>query len=303
MTDHSCMGVDCKKRELRLMFYNIYGYKWYPDFANSPHLHSGPVSLRQKMEMRLIERYCPDVLGMQEYNATFNEGMTPLLEAAGYTRVEEWHLAPDKKGRRINFTPLFYRAERLKLLDHGYLLYNGPNDVNSKSLTWGVFEEYGTANRFICICTHFMFNDPKLAKGEPNAVRVENAKQLLAFVDQLQNSAYAGLPVIIGGDLNCFCDSDPFRTLLDGGFAWLYDIAKIKNDSSGIKGYAIYDETREEYLTCPMPKENPHGAIDHVLLKQGTHTLATVEAYLAILDREACLSSDHCPRIADITLA
>lgn len=295
---------DHPENMLRIMFYNIYGYKWYPDKAATPHLSSGPVPVRQKMEIQLIRRYSPDVLGMQEYCTAFNKDMTPLLEEAGYTRVPVWNPEPDAKGNPINFTPLFYRAERLNMFDSGYLLYDGPNDVNSKSLTWAAFEEIKTGKRFLAISTHFMYNDPKLPEGAANAARVKNAKQLLGFINDALRK-YKDLPLIVGGDLNSFYESDPFSALRSGGLEWLYDIAEEKNNSSGLKKYAVYDENKGEYITCPIPAEEPERAIDHVFLKQGSKKNVEINVlrYLAITDREACLSSDHCPRIADILLS
>ena len=291
---------------LRVMFYNIYGYKWYPDKEHCPHLHSGPVSLRQKMEAELIERYAPDVLGMEEYCAAFHKGMTPLLNQAGYTQVDEWYTEPDQNGNRINFTPLFYKADRLRVLRSGYYLYSGPNDVQSKSLTWTIFEEAEEHKRFITVCTHFMYNDPKLTAEEQNRTRVENARQLLTVVDQIEqldNGQFSGISVIMGGDLNCLWGSEPFQTLQDNGFQWLYDIAQTKNDSSGIKQYATYDELVGEYIIYPTPVDDPHRAIDHMMIRQGTSSQATVLSYLAVTDREACLCSDHCPRIAEMILS
>lgn len=290
---------------LRVMFYNIYGYKWYPDKENNPQLHSGPVPLRQKMEVELIERYSPDVLGMQEYCANFHKAMTPLLDQAGYQQVDEWHTEPDKNGNRINFTPLFYKADRLHVLRSGYHLYTGPNDVQSKSLTWAVFEEVESQKRFTAICTHFMYNTPKLTAEEQNRTRVWDANQLLSAVEQIQtveSGRYSELPVVMGGDLNCVWGSDPFHTLQAGGFEWLYDLAETKNDSAGIKAYATYDEQVGDYIICPMPVNDPHRAIDHIFLRQGREGQTGVRSYTAITDREACLCSDHCPRMAELVL-
>ena len=151
-----------------------------------------------------------------------------------------------------------------------------------------------------------MYNDPKLTAEEQNRTRVENARQLLTVVDQIEqldNGQFSGIPVIMGGDLNCLWGSEPFQTLQDNGFQWLYDIAQTKNDSSGIKQYATYDELVGEYITYPTPVDDPHRAIDHMMIRQGTSSQATVLSYLAVTDREACLCSDHCPRIAEMILS
>lgn len=301
----SCYYIANKMGELRIMFYNIYGYKWYPDKQNQPHLSSGPIPLRQQMELTIIKNYVPDVLGMQEYCTAFNNGMTPLLEGEGYTRVDVWHTEQDKYGNKLNFTPLFYRADKMVLIDRGFFLYDGPNDVNSKSLTWAVFEELKHHKRFVAIATHFMYNDPTLAEGVANSTRVENAKQLLEQIDKIyekDGGVFDGLPIIIGGDLNCVFGSDPFVTLKNGGLQWLYDIAENKNESAGIKKYATYDDNIGDYITCPTAVTDPKRAIDYMWLKQGKHTRVSVATYITVTDREASLASDHCPRFADLNL-
>ena len=72
-----------KNGDVRAMFYNIYGWMWYPDKENSPNLSSGPIELRQKLQAEMISSYAPDVLGMQEYSIYYHKGMTPRLFELG----------------------------------------------------------------------------------------------------------------------------------------------------------------------------------------------------------------------------
>ena len=309
--------INDKKGSLRLMFYNIYGYKWYPDKANSPHLSSGPVALRQEMERDLICEYAPDIVGMQEYCITYHKDMTPLLTEAGYTEVDVAHTRTHPDGTKLNYTPLFYRADRVKLLDKGFVMYpetmpdpskdDGSvlniNDVSSKSLTWGVFEEIASGKRFIAVCTHFMYSAAWLTPQQREDVRAQNATQLVEVVKELRaKDEYRGLPVIMGGDLNTYITSVAMQNLRDGGMEWLYDIAPIKDESRGLKIYATYDKNIGEYVTCPEPVDEPHHAIDYIWLMRGECGYdADVAAYVTITDRKALLSSDHCPRFTDIT--
>lgn len=306
-----------KKGELRVMFYNIYGYKWWPDRENQPHLHSGPIPLRQQMQTELISAYAPDVLGMQEYCKAYHQGMTPLLNEAGYVAVEAYHTVSHPDGTPLNYTVLFYRPDRVKLIDKGFVMYpetmpdptkdDGSvlniNDVSSKSLTWGVFEDLQTQKRFVAICTHFMYSAAWLTPEQRNSVRVQNAENLLKTVEEIRsNEAYRGLPVIMGGDLNTSYATDPFNTLQNGGMEWMYDVAEVKDESCGIKGYATYDEIKGEYVTCPMAGDDPRKAIDYAWMMQGEETKMKPFAYVTVTDRAALLTSDHCPRFTDFSL-
>ena len=309
--------INDKKGSLRLMFYNIYGYMWYPDKENSPHLSSGPVSLRQEMERDLIAEYAPDIVGMQEYCKTYHTGMTPLLTDIGYTEVDVAHTRTHSDGIKINYTPLFYRADRVKLLDKGFVMYpetmpdpskdDGSvlniNDVSSKSLTWGVFEEIATGKKFIAVCTHFMYSAAWLTPQQREDVRTQNASQLVEVVKELRSrDEYKGLPVIMGGDLNTYIGAEAMKTLKNGGMEWLYEIAPVKDDSRGLKSYATYDKNIGEYVTFPEPIDDPNTAIDYIWLTRGECGYdADVKAYITVTDRKALLSSDHCPRFTDIT--
>ena len=309
--------IEKKHGAIRAMFYNIYGWMWYPDKENSPHLSSGPIALRQQMETALISEYLPDVIGMQEYSLAFHKGMTPLLLKAGYTEVDVSHVKSHSDGTKLNYTPLFYRPDTLELIDGGFVMYPETmpdpskegkalniNDVSSKSLTWAIFGEKASGKRFIAICTHFMYSAAWLTDEQRHEVRVQNAKNLLKTVEKLRDDPkYSALPVIMGGDLNCTKDSIEFKTLLDGGMKWLWDISPVKDNSRGHKQYATYDETLGGYVKSELPPEAPETSIDHILcssVKGGDDV--KIHNYVTVTDRLALLSSDHCPRFTDLAL-
>ena len=93
--------------DLRVMFYNVYGYS-----------DSGPVSLRQELQLELFRLYQPDVLGMQEYSPAYHSSFTSMLNGIGYQQVAV-------SAGTSNYTPLFYRADRLEVVESGYLRYAG----------------------------------------------------------------------------------------------------------------------------------------------------------------------------------
>ena len=306
-----------KKGALRAMFYNIYGYMWYPDRENAPHLSSGPISLRQQMETALISEYAPDVIGMQEYSEHYHKGMTPLMLDIGYAEVDVSHTKVRSDGTKINYTPLFYRPDTLNLIESGFVMYPETmpdpnkkdetlniNDVSSKSLTWAIFEEKASGKRFIAICTHFMYSAAWLTDELRHEVRVQNANNLLNTIKKLrENPEYSLLPVIMGGDLNCLKDSIEFKALLDGGMKWLWDISPVKDNSRGLKQYSTYDDTVGEYVKFELPIEAPELSIDHILsssVEGGTDI--KIHNYVTVTDSFALLSSDHCPRFTDFTL-
>lgn len=298
--DETAVSLLGKAGNLRVLFYNVYGWDG-----------AGPIALRQQQQIELVRLYAPDVLGLQEYSASYRATVTPMLANIGYARV-----APEQD--KTSYTPLFYRTDSLDVLSCGSRLYpltmviDGrelpSNDVKSKSLTWAVFHHRASGNRFVAVCTHFMWSDPKnLTAEQANAIRVANAEQLLETVEEIGalNAAYRGLPVVMGGDLNCRATSEPNRVLQRGGFEWAYDLAERKHACGGMKGYPVYDAEKRIYVAgIAPPTDMPDQAIDYIRVKQGADEMPQlrVETYDTVTDRLALRSSDHCPKLADLTL-
>lgn len=263
--------------DVRTMFYNVYGYS-----------ESGPVSLRQQMQLELLKVYQPDVLGMQEYSAAYHSAFTAMLNGIGYRQVEV-------SAGTANYTPLFYRADRLEVLDSGYLRYDGPNDANSKSVTWAVFRIRESGKRFIAMSTHFMWSQPGI---DANAARVSNAREITALISELRsNAAYRELPVIFGGDLNCQVSSEPLRIVTGGGMQNAHDKAERKNDSNGYHSYATYDTANQVYVQIPSVTGSYASAIDHAMVSANV----TVNTFASLISPYTLYCSDHMPVITDLS--
>lgn len=263
---------------IRCMFYNVYGWT----------AQCGPVSERQKLQIELIKTYMPDFLAFQEYSKHYRS-FDHILKELGYDKVRATEAVE-------NYTPLFYKQERLKVIDSGYLLYTGPNDVNSKSATWAVFELIETHERFIAISTHLMYNQPGI---DANAARISNATELLSLIVGLRGvEAYKGLPLIIGGDFNCDTASDPISMLKENGLRLAWDTAEIKNNIKGIHDYVSYDKNLETYSSWSIRPGGYAGSIDHVFVSEHI----AVKKFFTLTDMYALISSDHMPELVEINL-
>ncbi|MBQ8232378.1 MAG: endonuclease/exonuclease/phosphatase family protein [Lachnospiraceae bacterium] len=267
--------------DVRCMFYNVYGYK----------ARCGPIAERQGLQEQLIKTYMPDVLAFQEYSGNYHSAFTYRLRENGYCEVEVL------QGEN-NYTPLFYRKDRLKVMDSGYLLYEGPNDVNSKSITWAVFEMLESGKQFIAMSNHFMYNQSGI---DANAARVANAKEAAALIAKLRsNDVYKDIPMLFGGDLNCNMNSEPVEKLTENGLVNAWKIAEVKNDSSGHHDYTTYNEEYETYSAWDIPIEGYLGAtsIDHVFVSENT----LVKSFATLMDMYALIASDHLPELVQISL-
>ena len=302
---------------VRVMYYNVFGYDKCLDAKKYPDVKTLPKSERQVMQAELMRLYGVDIVCLQEFSKNFRVNMKPLLfEEYGYVEVEEYHTECESDGTLINYTPIFYRADVLRLEDSGYYLYpetmTDPadpnntleiNDVRSKSLTWAVFTEIATGKNFIVINTHFMYDAYYLTSELQRVVRVQNAENLLRALSEIKSiNGYSSLPVIMGGDLNGHVDEPFFTTLTEGGMEWMHRVSPVRDDSCGYCGYCYRNYSTGELFNRHSPVKEPEKAIDYIFMMQGGkgHT-AVASAYVTVTDELALQISDHCPRFADLT--
>ena len=262
--------------DIRTMFYNMYGWESYSE------------SVRMRMQLEMLEAYSPDVIGFQEFSSNVRSGsLISKLTELGYSEVRV-------NGVSSNFTPLFYRSDKLEIVDSGYLLYEGLNDVNSKSVTWAVMRVRATGKCFIAMSTHFYWTSDL----EGDAARLSEAGQLLELIGTIRsNASYAELPLIVGGDLNCTVSSAPADILRGGGLVSAWDEAALKNDSSGHHKDAEYSTLYETYISWSRPTKKYADSIDQVW-KYGN---ITVNGFVTVTCTYALIASDHCPEIVDIS--
>lgn len=213
------------------------------------------------------------------------EALPPML-AVRYDEV------PTEVGD-LNYTPVFYKRDRFDLVDHGYLLYRGKNDANSKSVTWAVLSEKESGVRFGVCSTHFWwrYNEP-----DDNTWRLSNAAELFECVTDIQNRF--DVPVIVGGDLNCGkCSSqgeEPWLWLCER----LTDVraaAPITTDMMTHHAYPVKDENG---LFCDG--EMPKRTLDHMFVT--THRNIKLHSFEVDTSRRALTTSDHCPLILKVTV-
>ena len=280
--------------DARVMYCNVFNALYKVDKINTPELTSGPIPLRHMMESELFRAYLPDALCLQEYSKYFRDGwegspsMTSYLEELGY--VEAVAKTPDDIP---NNTPVFYLADRLELIECGFHLYSGEHGDKSKSVTWARLRIKASGKCFVAMSTHFMWNAPhKLTREQAVEIRNSNAKEALELIEEIASDE----PVIFGGDLNCNTREEAWLSLAEGGLTYAKNIAEHFNTSRGWKSYAIYDSNLNVHVKVPVPPDG--NGIDHVFVKGNIK----VDTFMTVTDKFALLSTDHCPKFADIVL-
>ena len=186
-----------------------------------------------------------------------------------------------------NFTPVFYKRDRFTELDGGFVLFEGLNDINSKSITWGLFEDKDDGKRLAVVSTHFWWQ----SRGEEDfAQRVENAKQLKGVCDRIIEK-YGDIPVIVSGDFNSgtigLQGPSGYDAMVSGGFTDARFVAEKTTDCYTVHDYPILTESG-----VYIAGGEPHKTIDYVFTygkKPG------VAEFSVLADDRARTSSDHCP--------
>lgn len=249
--------------------------------------NNAPAGYRNKLVRSLVSDFDADVCTFQECGPQTNRVGNPSIGELMADLYAE--AAPEFSS--VNFTPVFYKKEKFRCIDQGYVLYDGLNDANSKGITWAVLEDLVTGKQYIFGSTHFWWR----ARGEEDTKqRLQNAAQLKEICDAL--IAKYNLPVIVAGDFNNGKNSSqgdaPYYALLEWGFR---DIRNLAEDTTCEEftcrnGYPILREDGT-FDKCPLA---PDCCIDYIFVYGDT---VPVKKFHIETNDKALTSSDHCPLI------
>ena len=239
---------------------------------------------RRDWVAEIIRREQPDVLGLQEVLlGQLDDLRKSLPEFAVYG------VGRDDGKQRGEFVPIFYRKDRLKLLDSGtFWLSPTPEQAGSKGwdaaitriASWVKLKEKQTGKTFYVINTHF---DHRGATA-----RSESAKLL---VKQLREQ-FADHPVILTGDFNTTPGSAPYQTLVT-----------VEGEK-----LSIFGDTFTTSATKPEGPDSTWNGFTRIVPKQRIDfifTTPTIEVLThRTLDdqREERFPSDHLPVVTKLRL-
>ena len=240
-----------------------------------------PTGHRNPLIRALIEETDADFCAFQEcapWSVRSGDAPLPHLMKNAYTEVD---------GKETNFTPIFYRTEKFRLIDSGYHLYTGLNDANSKSVTWAVLEDISTSNKIALMSTHFWWMFDSEAD---NLQRLENAKELKKLCDEVIKKF--NVPVLIGGDFNNGTNApqgdEPYRKMLEMGFKDFRFCARESTDSFTHRDCLLADRTQDT-------SSAPCSTIDFIFTYGNGIEAVKFEIPNS---RKALDSSDHLPLVA-----
>lgn len=161
---------------------------------------------RRSTAIAMIRRAAPDIIGTQELHKRQGDDIVAGLPNYNWFGIDR------KGGRTDEFMGLFYRRDRLKLLEQGnFWLSDTPEvpgsmtwgNIYPRMVTWGLFETIAGKRRFYAYNTHLPY------RPEDEAAREKGAALIAARLAALP----ANVPVVLTGDFNIDADSTPHRLL------------------------------------------------------------------------------------------
>lgn len=245
-----------------------------------------PIDNRNILIRSMIEEFDADFCTFQECGPnTCRAAEHPLPELMSDKYAE---VCPEKVG--VNYTPVFYKKEKYNVLEAQYHVYTGFNDVNSKTLSWGVFEDKQTGEKIAIASTHFWFK----ARGDIDTrQRKQNANELKEACDYIVEKY--GVPVVISGDFNSGRNAEtgdaPYRYTLEIGFKDFRYMAEETTDGYTYHDYPVLDQEKGIYVN--KPDALPYCDLDFILVYGSDKIKA--KKFEILTSEKALNSSDHCP--------
>ena len=277
----------------RIMFYNVL---WGGRPAHAP-------EERNVMAAEIFREFSPAVVALQECGYDKRSSIKAIdimteINRVGYVEVA-YETSPEQyKG--YNCTPLVYDPNQVTLLESAHHWYTQQSeraslqDQSSKSLTWGVFEDKKTGERYAVVGTHMCTQD--------DAIRETQAAEAYAICAQIKEKY--NVPVVIGGDFNSLITHRGYLYYREAGCVDAYEVAKLyRSDARRHHPYPAYQFD----LGLVMPTDGAmYGAaeksVDHILYPYMQDRITTY-VYGTVINDYSLASSDHFPVFVDISFA
>ena len=242
----------------------------------------------------------PDIIGYQE--------MSRYMEQILFKQMHHITL-PDGIEAKYElitggYTPLMYRYDKYRLLESGHFIfplsfypYEGCfNDHDSKSYTFGVFEDRINGKHIIVFTAHLWWksSDPVHSDYQYGSAeaRAGQMKMICKTVERLITTY--DCPVILMGDFNDKLDSLCLNEAKSNGFKETHSLCTGYRDDRRGYHYCYADGWRHD--PCGVYED----AIDHILIKNTGSTVIN-EFHRFMEPYFECLS-DHFPVYIDISI-
>jgi endonuclease/exonuclease/phosphatase family metal-dependent hydrolase len=282
-------GKECCLREypIRVMSFNVRGS--FRDMRKSSAWRN-----RAASNVSTIERYAPDLIGLQECQRG-------NLRAYRKSLPRYVHVRGPRYGNAIHpdSNAILYDPERLELLDSGgFWLSETPEKYSRswgarvvRSVNWALFEVPGAALSLLHLNTHL--------DHKSGLARREGSKLILQRAAELSDRPGDVPAIVVTGDFNSRPGSSPYQNFAKTGFADTY-LAAGNEDTKDANTFHAFEGTR---FRDAHPERGPR-RLDWILLKDLRNRLR-IETHRIVRDGDVdsgLYPSDHYPVLAELAL-
>lgn len=247
-------------------------------------------NVRLKEIAKVYMAYEPDVLSLQEMNYYFINYLIEKINEGGRNYKIADRYVTGSAFR--NYTPIIYNADKVKLLDSNSHVFRYASNSNSKSYTWGYFEEKKSGNRFVVFSTHLWWQKDK-NYPKSSYYREKQIAEVCGKADELIEKY--DCPCFIMGDFNCVSSSKEYGTFATLGYSDCYNIATQYAENAC--GKYLCNSTAFSYQTTTGGYSK---SIDHITAKNLRKS--EVLSYDYVTPNFFGKLSDHAPLYVDINL-
>ena len=268
---------------IRVMSFNIRGYYHADDGINQ-------WSHREAVNLAMIRRVAPDLIGMQEVQTRNLQAYARELRDHWWTAWPEYGDAPPHE-----WPAIYWDRRRLMPAESGgFWLSETPERYSRswntdciRSAAWIALTTRAPEVRIVHLNTHL--------DHRSDEARVEGARLIVRRLDWLQAD---GAGAIVTGDFNDDPGSPAYRVFVDAGFIDAHVAAGNSDDplesftNHGWRGYPFH-----------RPDDRPR-RIDWILARDGAATRLKVQTCEIVRDAvPPVYPSDHFPVVADIEVS
>lgn len=263
--------------QIRAMTFNVRG-SFHEDGVNN---WEG----RRTLNMAVLARYTPDIIGFQEAQSGNLEDYTTVL-AEYDTEPGPLSIRDTETYHRV---PIYWRRDPFKRVDSGGFYLSETPDVWSKSwgstlvraVTWVRLRAVDADAEFIVLNTHFPHEQ------ESELARTESARLI---VERMREITAPDLPALVMADFNAVPSNEAYQVFTAAGYSDTYRAAGCLEDVNTFHGF-MGDAFEMSGLR-----------IDWIFTVPGLRQITT-RACMVITDHEhPVYPSDHYPVLAELTL-
>lgn len=287
-----CLFPKEKGANLRILDMNIWEWDGTREKLPKAWVEAGEDctnQVRSKGFAGIVRAYMPEVLCLQEYSPEMHLELYPKLKKFGYA------LTFMPEDGEVNYTPIYYRASSVKLVETAYFPHDLPyNNGRTKSFTTAVFQTKKGGKKFIIANTHLWWKAEKVMAGSDNA-RTQQVRNIIAKAEHLRQKH--DCPIFFMGDLNCNLRSEALSVALEAGYKPAWEIATVHGDLR----CGHHKCSKDGFSRKQNKTDDGFGCIDHFFIYDPS---GRVEVKIFMRDYAwfTVKLTDHYPNYADILL-